>query len=129
MGDSLPFKISSFVIQQLPEIQDKICYQQDWESIANYQKQNYLIANVEEQNSAMELMMSGIDDVLEEPICATCGEAATNRCSKCHHEWYCSRKCQVSAWKKHKEICALLTKPENPTEKEHPISQKIIDLS
>ena len=29
MGDSLPFKISSFVIQQLPEIQDKICYQQD----------------------------------------------------------------------------------------------------
>lgn len=130
MPDSLPSKISAFVIQQLPELQDKISCNQNWEEIAAYHKENYLVESLEEQKASMELMMKGIDDILEEPICAECGNLATNRCSKCHHEWYCSRKCQVSAWKKHKQICELLGQPDTHINPEtNKKTQKITDVT
>ena len=110
LGDNMPSKISAFAIQILPELQDKISYLQDWNQVASFQKENYLKESSEERKAAMDLMMTGLDDILDEPICAECGELATNRCSKCHNEWYCSRKCQVAGWKKHKEICSLLAK-------------------
>lgn len=38
--------------------------------------------------------------------CAYCGEtAAALRCARCRRDVYCSRKCQRSAWKKHKLTC------------------------
>lgn len=130
VGDMISNKISAFAVQLLPELQDKISYGQNWEEIANYQKQKYLINNPEEHKKAVELMMSGIDDMLDEPICAQCGEMATNRCSKCHYEWYCSRKCQVSAWKTHKKVCDLLcTQAPSSKPEEKSISQKIIDIT
>lgn len=131
IGDNLPSKISAFAIHQLPELQDKINYKQDWNEIAAYQKANFLIENPEEQKKAAELMMSGIDDFFEEPICSECGEPATNRCSKCHNEWYCSRKCQVAAWKRHKQVCALLAEGKKETTKEESKTQgpKIVDIT
>jgi len=48
------------------------------------------------------------DSLLEEPKCAKCGDPATNRCSRCKNEWYCSRECQVEAWDGHKKICDLI---------------------
>eukprot|EP01084_Bolivina_argentea_P292451 502760_1 len=52
----------------------------------------------------------GLEDMLlEQPICAKCGQNAQNRCSKCKSEWYCSRKCQVKSWKKHKIICQQIS--------------------
>ena len=40
--------------------------------------------------------------------CAVCGKVdATNRCSRCQVEIYCSRECQKIAWKHgHKAVCA-----------------------
>lgn len=52
---------------------------------------------------------SAADDLsLGEPKCALCGKPATKRCSRCHNEWYCSRDCQVAAWKGHKIVCDVV---------------------
>ena len=50
------------------------------------------------------------EQFMEDPKCAECGEVATQRCSKCKGEWYCTRECQIKKWKQHKEMCAVLTK-------------------
>jgi hypothetical protein len=42
------------------------------------------------------------------PICSKCGEPATKRCSRCQNDWYCSRECQVAAWKGHKVVCDVV---------------------
>jgi len=46
---------------------------------------------------------------MEDPKCASCGDPATQRCSKCKEEWYCSRECQLKRWKDHKKICAMVS--------------------
>ena len=51
-----------------------------------------------------------LEDFCEQPKCAVCGKEAMNRCSRCKHEWYCSRDCQLRGWKPHKEMCAVLTR-------------------
>lgn len=51
---------------------------------------------------------AGIEDLICETNCAHCGNEARNRCSLCRVEWYCSRACQVAAWKSHKKCCDTL---------------------
>ena len=46
-----------------------------------------------------------IDDL---PICIKCGKPSTKQCAKCRRVWYCSRECQVTDWKIHKESCISL---------------------
>ena len=50
------------------------------------------------------------EQFLEDPKCAECGELATQRCSRCKNEWYCSRECQLKKWKAHKQYCEVLTR-------------------
>lgn len=47
---------------------------------------------------------------MEDPKCAECGEVATQRCSRCKNEWYCSRECQLKKWKQHKKFCEIVSK-------------------
>ena len=49
-----------------------------------------------------------LEDFLEQPKCGHWGGEAKNRCSKWKHEWYCSRECQIKAWKGHKKLWQLL---------------------
>ncbi|XP_045460692.1 zinc finger MYND domain-containing protein 10 [Harmonia axyridis] len=44
-------------------------------------------------------------DVENTVPCARCGKDSTQRCSRCKKSWYCSRKCQVTHWQLHKELC------------------------
>ncbi|KAM3183605.1 hypothetical protein ACTXT7_010018 [Hymenolepis weldensis] len=46
--------------------------------------------------------------LLRAPRCVVCGEVATKRCSRCKHEWYCRRQCQVEHWPRHKTACDIL---------------------
>jgi hypothetical protein len=62
-----------------------------------------------DMENLMKMYSSDIfDDFLDEPKCANCGKAATQRCSRCKNQWYCGRDCQVRAWKNHKPLCDLV---------------------
>jgi predicted Zn-ribbon and HTH transcriptional regulator len=39
--------------------------------------------------------MDNLEYFMDDPKCAECGNEATNRCSRCKCEWYCSKNCQV----------------------------------
>merc|ERR1712226_920952 len=92
----------------------KIMANRDWKAIAQYQLANFFSTEVndpkEELDSLMKLYGSNVyEQFLEDPKCAGCGEPATQRCSKCKSEWYCSRECQLKQWKSHKDVCKMLT--------------------
>jgi uncharacterized paraquat-inducible protein A len=39
--------------------------------------------------------------------CLSCdAQAPTSRCARCKNALYCSRKCQISHWVRHKPFCA-----------------------
>ena len=44
--------------------------------------------------------------------CGHCGKDGQYRCSRCR-DWYCSQKCQLNDWPRHKELCV----PPPPLEK------------
>ena len=43
-------------------------------------------------------------------VCSHCHRPSSNLklCGKCRKTSYCSKECQISAWKRHKEICKVL---------------------
>jgi len=64
------------------------------------------------------------DQFLDDPKCGNCGKAATQRCSKCKNQWYCSRDCQIRAWKAHKALCELISvNKEEEKKKEAEVKQ------
>jgi len=92
----------------------KIMANRDWKAIAQYQLANFFSTEVndpkEELDSLMKLYGSNVyEQFLDEPKCASCGDTAQQRCSKCKSEWYCTRECQLKAWKAHKDVCKMLT--------------------
>merc|ERR1712078_658360 len=69
--------------------------------------------------------MFTIPDELTAPTCVVCHADAEQRCSRCHTEWYCSRKCQVSDWKRHKHICIAICEHNKRAEMEAPMIQEV----
>ncbi|XP_026806654.1 zinc finger MYND domain-containing protein 10 isoform X1 [Rhopalosiphum maidis] len=81
-------------------------YTKQWKKIARTQVV-YLFGNDSyDVAKSLSETYEHIDDFeVKENICAHCRQPAKNRCSKCKKQWYCSRKCQVTNWDKHKIIC------------------------
>ncbi|KAJ3071782.1 Zinc finger MYND domain-containing protein 10 [Podochytrium sp. JEL0797] len=108
----------SFIIEQVPEATHQILSTLHTPTLITRFKT--LIADESAGTSSLAIAQSmaamydldNLDALLEDPKCGKCGRAAENRCSKCKSEWYCSRKCQVEAWKGHKSICAVLEEAE-----------------
>lgn len=125
IGDGNGPTMSSFAVQQLPELRLRIRSGRDWKEIAAYQTRELLVETDETRREDMELLMQGFNYIENDPICARCHAPASNRCSKCHSEWYCSRQCQVQDWPTHKQLCKVLaaqtpkaqTPPSKPTPK------------
>jgi zinc finger MYND domain-containing protein 10 len=81
-------------------MRSNIMRNRDWKAIAKYQMDNFFNkdANDPKEDMASLLKLYGsdvFDQFIEDPKCAGCGVIATQRCSKCKNEWYCSRECQL----------------------------------
>ena len=89
-----------FLIEQIPEMYDSISNGKNWKEIGEMQVKLYFQETPESRDEEMRKLADLYDmhfqeGFLDDPKCAKCGKKATNRCSKCKHEWYCSRDCQV----------------------------------
>ena len=47
-------------------------------------------------------------DVDSANACKFCNKSATQKCSRCHMVYYCSKECQLAHHKTHKQICKLV---------------------
>jgi len=108
------------IIEQVPIIYSSIMseYKNEWQAIGEYQLKEYFTMNAKQMQEQAKRLAATYDlDVIESlidepPMCVHCHSQATNRCSRCQNEWYCSRPCQVKHWPKHKQLCNLLAKPK-----------------
>lgn len=117
-----PSSNSLAIVEQMPEIRnnivDKIAKNDqgkyDWDSLVVHMLAHIFLDDEESRQKDIKRLaatynLDNFEEVLEDPKCALCGMDAVKRCSRCQTEWYCSRECQVAAWKKyHKEVCNLL---------------------
>ncbi|XP_028807093.1 ubiquitin carboxyl-terminal hydrolase 18 [Neltuma alba] len=61
-------------------------------------------ANFEGDHPADRTPMPGV--LMQDPVCAVCGQSGTKKCSRCKAVRYCSEACQVADWKsRHKTKC------------------------
>jgi predicted Zn-ribbon and HTH transcriptional regulator len=113
-----PSAASLAIIEAMPELRDGITKAVDDADLPAMA--DHLLATVfaddtgarrkELARLAKTYNLDNYDEVLEAPRCAECGAEATKRCARCKQEWYCSRKCQLDRWKKHKPLCDVLCK-------------------
>jgi predicted Zn-ribbon and HTH transcriptional regulator len=104
----------SFLVEMVPELflfnhSNKSDKALDFKVLSENILNNYFIkANIKEE---MELISEiynpqNLDYFMDNPKCGNCGNDASNRCSQCKSEWYCSKECQIIRWKSgHKEFC------------------------
>jgi predicted RNA-binding Zn-ribbon protein involved in translation (DUF1610 family) len=109
--------MNPFVVQQIPELRKKICSDKNWKEIAEHQLEQYFSRS--NQTAELELLVEcaelyssqGVEALSDGFKCANCGQAASNRCSRCKSVWYCSKECQVGHYKAgHKGVCQQLAK-------------------
>jgi len=103
------------IIEQVPEIREELLKREDWTEIAMKQAEKVFTKDPEARKRdaatlARAYDLDLLDEVLEEPKCMVCGEAAASRCARCKLVWYCSRACQVKAWPSHKSFCNSMAK-------------------
>ncbi|KAJ3393294.1 Zinc finger MYND domain-containing protein 10 [Lobulomyces angularis] len=107
------FGDSKVLIQQIPDLTLSILEGADFKEISHHQKTIFECESAAAKEKFTEGLANiyNIDDLetfLEDPKCAKCGQLATQRCSRCKLEWYCSRPCQVKSWGNHKETCSII---------------------
>jgi hypothetical protein len=95
-----------FIVELIPETRERLVgtYEGRYEAIAKEQIAVVFTKETPEELRSLSAMFTLPDDMTA-PICAVCREEAEQRCSRCQGEWYCSRQCQVSDWKRHKPVC------------------------
>mmetsp|Transcript_18928 Transcript_18928/g.26049 ORF Transcript_18928/g.26049 Transcript_18928/m.26049 type:complete len:507 (-) Transcript_18928:218-1738(-) len=75
-----------------------------WKSVKQEEAETFkalwgMIENEDEDNQVREVAMDTVQR------CPCCFQNGTQYCSRCMKQWYCSRKCQVLHWEKHKMVC------------------------
>jgi len=95
-------KNDPFMVQQIPEIRNRILENKNWEEIVEFQKENYY--NTRKDKRELDMLMElanvygndAVDTIIEGFHCPNCDKVAVLRCSRCKSEWYCSKACQVN---------------------------------
>jgi len=105
---------SFFVLEQVMTMREDLL-KQDWEEIIQYARDITFEETAESHAEEMKRLAEwyntfDVENFLDDPICAVCGDIAEKRCSRCKNEWYCSRECQVQAWDGHKAVCDIVCK-------------------
>ena len=100
-------------IEQIPEIYETIIESINWDVLVKLHRETLWNESMEVRQATAQRLaqMYNFDDLealLDDPKCAKCGNVASQRCSRCKNEWYCSRPCQVGSWKAHKGVCDVL---------------------
>merc|ERR1719160_2426766 len=115
-----------FVVELIAEMRERLVqtYEGRYAAIAEDQKANVFVKETSEELKSLGNMFT-IPDELTAPTCVVCHADAKQRCSRCQTEWYCSRKCQVSDWKRHKSICIAICEHNKRAETEAPMIQEV----
>jgi hypothetical protein len=115
-----------FVVELIAEMRERLVqtYEGRYAAIAEDQKANVFVKETSEELKSLGNMFT-IPDELTAPTCVVCHADAEQRCSRCHTEWYCSRKCQVSDWKRHKSICIAICQHNKRAEMDVPMIQEV----
>jgi len=115
-----------FVVELIAEMRERLVqtYEGRYAAIAEDQKANVFVKETSEELKSLGNMFT-IPDELTAPTCVVCHADAEQRCSRCHTEWYCSRKCQVSDWKRHKSICIAICEHNKRAEMDVPMIQEV----
>jgi hypothetical protein len=94
-----------FVVELIAEIHETLVqtYEGRYAEIAEEQKKSVFVQETQAELRGMCDLFAMPDEV--STVCAYCRADATERCSRCKQEWYCSRECQVKHWKTHKPLC------------------------
>ncbi len=100
MNPSSGISTNSFLVEMVPKF--TVYFQKlDYKAIAEKIKNNYF-SDKTDYRKDMEYIsdvfnMDNLEYFMDDPKCAECGNDATNRCSRCKSEWYCSKNCQVNS--------------------------------
>jgi hypothetical protein len=92
-----------YMVQQIPEIRNKILEGRDWLEIAQFQKENFWSADQHKDKREFDLLLEltevygneAVDTIVDGFTCPNCNKTAIQRCSRCKSEWYCGKACQV----------------------------------
>jgi len=115
-----------FVVELIAEMRERLVqtYEGRYAAIAEDQKAHVFVKETPEELKSLGNMFT-IPDELTAPTCVVCHADADQRCSRCQTDWYCSRKCQVSDWKRHKSICIAICESMKKRETECPMIQEV----
>jgi len=96
-----------FVVELVAEIRQGLLnqYKEMWELVVNEVKMKVFTKETKKDIDRLQDMI--IVPEFDEYNCAECNKPADLRCSRCQHEWYCGRQCQVKHWKQHKDMCDI----------------------
>lgn len=118
---SVPSAKPGLLIETIAEIKEGLMsrYRDKFDEIARDQSHIFLKNNQELfdeeitklihtfENTSVQKLLRDDSTPPDKKACVVCQSTpAKNRCSRCHSERYCSRKCQLKHWPKHKGICS-----------------------
>ncbi|CBZ54088.1 putative zinc finger MYND domain-containing protein [Neospora caninum Liverpool] len=106
-------RIPPILVELSAEVRETLLerYAGKWDEIADEQKEVFSKTQKDDLSRLSNSMMSLPLDSVTSRRCRTCGRHADQRCAKCKVEWYCSRECQISDWRSHKEVCRAVSSP------------------
>jgi hypothetical protein len=79
------------------------------------------------QTGVLELPIEFLFQKVQKTPCSNCQKPTTNRCGGCKVLYFCSRKCQKTCWKEHKNECKQIQSQKEYVNKVRELKKKTDD--